>query len=66
MYEKYFTANKEGWNKKTAIHKTSSFYDLEKFTKVRKCKREKTFALAVPFWDGYLKLGKRRGYRNRN
>jgi len=33
MYEKYFTANKEGWNKKTAIHKTSSFYDLEKFTK---------------------------------
>ena len=33
MYEKYFTANKEGWNKKTAIHKTSSFYDLEKFKK---------------------------------
>ena len=32
-YQQYFDANKEGWNKKTAIHKTSSFYDLENFKK---------------------------------
>lgn len=30
-YQKYFDANKEGWNKRTAIHKTSAFYDLEVF-----------------------------------
>jgi len=30
-YQKYFEANKEGWNKRTAVHKTSSFYDLETF-----------------------------------
>jgi 2-polyprenyl-3-methyl-5-hydroxy-6-metoxy-1,4-benzoquinol methylase len=32
-YEKYFEANKEGWNKRTAVHKTSDFYALEDFKK---------------------------------
>ena len=31
--EKYFKSNKELWNQKTAIHKTSDFYDLEGFKK---------------------------------
>ncbi|HZI52514.1 MAG TPA: hypothetical protein VFD56_02370 [Chitinophagaceae bacterium] len=30
-YSKYFEANKELWNKRTAIHKDSSFYNLEGF-----------------------------------
>ncbi len=34
-HQKYFDANKEGWNKRTAIHKTSAFYDLEGFKKGR-------------------------------
>jgi 2-polyprenyl-3-methyl-5-hydroxy-6-metoxy-1,4-benzoquinol methylase len=32
-YQQYFDANKEGWNKRTAIHKTSSFYDVDSFRK---------------------------------
>ena len=32
-YQKYFDANKEGWNKRTAVHKGSAFYDLETFKK---------------------------------
>jgi 2-polyprenyl-3-methyl-5-hydroxy-6-metoxy-1,4-benzoquinol methylase len=32
-YQKYFEANKDGWNKRTAIHKNSAFYDLEAFKK---------------------------------
>lgn len=32
-YQSYFDANKEGWNKRTAIHKDSSFYNLEGFKK---------------------------------
>jgi len=30
-YDKYFSANKELWNKRTAIHKDSSFYNLAGF-----------------------------------
>jgi SAM-dependent methyltransferase len=30
-YDQYFGANKELWNKRTAIHKDSSFYDLAGF-----------------------------------
>jgi len=30
-YNKYFSANKDLWNKRTAIHKDSSFYDLNGF-----------------------------------
>ena len=30
-YKEYFDANKEGWNKRTAVHKASAFYDLEAF-----------------------------------
>jgi 2-polyprenyl-3-methyl-5-hydroxy-6-metoxy-1,4-benzoquinol methylase len=30
-YEPYFEANKELWNKRTAVHKDSSFYDLAGF-----------------------------------
>ncbi len=32
-YQKYFDANKDGWNKRTAVHKTSAFYNLEEFKK---------------------------------
>ncbi|GAB2838627.1 class I SAM-dependent methyltransferase [Ferruginibacter profundus] len=32
-YQQYFEANKEGWNKRTAIHKASAFYDLDAFKK---------------------------------
>lgn len=32
-YSKYFEANKQGWNKRTAVHKTSSFYDVDSFEK---------------------------------
>jgi SAM-dependent methyltransferase len=31
MLRGYFEANREAWNKKTRIHKNSSFYDLEGF-----------------------------------
>ena len=27
----YFDANKDSWNKRTAVHKDSAFYDLEGF-----------------------------------
>ncbi len=30
-YDAYFNANKDGWNKRTAVHKDSSFYNLERF-----------------------------------
>lgn len=33
--EQYFAANKESWNKRTAVHKDSAFYDLESFKKGR-------------------------------
>ncbi|MCK5279535.1 MAG: SAM-dependent methyltransferase, partial [Cyclobacteriaceae bacterium] len=29
----YFQSNKELWNKRTSVHKTSDFYDLEGFKK---------------------------------
>lgn len=32
-HEKYFNANKELWNQRTAIHKDSAFYNLEGFKK---------------------------------
>lgn len=32
-YQTYFDTNKDGWNKRTAIHKNSSFYSLEDFKK---------------------------------
>ncbi|MEI8058523.1 MAG: class I SAM-dependent methyltransferase [Ferruginibacter sp.] len=32
-HQQYFDANKEGWNKRTEIHKMSSFYNLEAFKK---------------------------------
>jgi len=32
-YQQYFDANKDGWNKRTNLHKTSAFYDLESFKK---------------------------------
>ncbi len=31
--ESYFSANRESWNKRTAVHAGSSFYDLESFKK---------------------------------
>ena len=30
-YDSYFQANKEAWNKRTAIHKDSDFYDVASF-----------------------------------
>lgn len=30
-YNRYFEANKEGWNKRTNIHKNSTFYDVSSF-----------------------------------
>ena len=32
-HQLYFAANKASWNKRTAVHKDSSFYDLENFKK---------------------------------
>ena len=32
-YQNLFTANKASWNKRTAVHKDSAFYDLEAFKK---------------------------------
>ncbi|MEI9955828.1 MAG: hypothetical protein WDM90_05845 [Ferruginibacter sp.] len=32
-YQQYFDANKDGWNKRTAVHESSTFYDLETFKK---------------------------------
>jgi SAM-dependent methyltransferase len=34
-YQQYFDANKDGWNKRTAVHKASEFYDLDAFKKGR-------------------------------
>ena len=34
-YQQYFDANKDGWNKRTAVHKASAFYDVETFKKGR-------------------------------
>ena len=33
MYQSYFEENKASWNKRTAVHKDSAFYDLESFKK---------------------------------
>lgn len=33
MYESYFEENKKSWNKRTAVHKDSVFYDLSSFKK---------------------------------
>jgi SAM-dependent methyltransferase len=32
-YQQYFDANKDGWNKRTAVHEASAFYNLEEFKK---------------------------------
>jgi len=32
-YQAYFEANKQSWNKRTAVHKDSAFYDLASFKK---------------------------------
>lgn len=32
-HQQYFDANKEGWNKRTDIHKASAFYNVEAFKK---------------------------------
>jgi 2-polyprenyl-3-methyl-5-hydroxy-6-metoxy-1,4-benzoquinol methylase len=32
-YQQQFDANKDGWNKRTTVHKTSSFYDVDSFKK---------------------------------
>ncbi len=32
-YQSYFEANKKSWNKRTAVHKDSAFYDLDSFKK---------------------------------
>lgn len=34
-HEQYFEANREVWNQRTPVHKTSDFYDLEGFKKGR-------------------------------
>ena len=31
MYQSYFEENKQSWNKRTAVHKDSAFYDLASF-----------------------------------
>lgn len=33
IYQSYFEENKQSWNKRTAIHKDSAFYDLDSFKK---------------------------------
>ncbi len=32
-YTSFFEANKDGWNKRTAVHKSSAFYDVNSFKK---------------------------------
>lgn len=32
-YQKYFESNKDGWNKRTAVHKESAFYNVADFKK---------------------------------
>jgi 2-polyprenyl-3-methyl-5-hydroxy-6-metoxy-1,4-benzoquinol methylase len=33
IYQSYFEENKQSWNKRTAVHKNSAFYDLDSFKK---------------------------------
>lgn len=33
IYQSYFEANKQSWNKRTAVHKDSEFYNVEAFKK---------------------------------
>lgn len=33
IYQSYFEENKRSWNKRTAVHKDSAFYDLDSFKK---------------------------------
>ncbi len=33
IYQSYFEENKQSWNKRTAVHKDSAFYDLDSFKK---------------------------------
>jgi 2-polyprenyl-3-methyl-5-hydroxy-6-metoxy-1,4-benzoquinol methylase len=33
MHQSYFEENKQSWNKRTAVHKDSAFYDLDSFKK---------------------------------
>lgn len=33
QYQSYFEENKQSWNKRTAVHKDSAFYDLDSFKK---------------------------------
>jgi len=33
IYQSYFEENKRSWNKRTAVHKDSAFYDLDAFKK---------------------------------
>ena len=33
IFQSYFEANKQSWNKRTAVHKDSAFYDLDSFKK---------------------------------
>ncbi len=33
MYQSYFDQNRQSWNKRTAVHKDSAFYDLDSFKK---------------------------------
>lgn len=33
IYQSYFEENKKSWNKRTAVHKDSAFYDLDSFKK---------------------------------
>lgn len=33
LYQSYFEENKQSWNKRTAVHKDSAFYDLPSFKK---------------------------------
>ncbi len=35
IYQSYFEENKRSWNKRTAVHKDSAFYDLDAFKKGR-------------------------------
>ena len=77
MEQQYFDVNKEAWNKRTIVHKNSDFYNLASF-KAGKSALNKTelddlgdvtgkepFASSMPFWYGYIKLGKKRRYSNR-
>ena len=33
IFQSYFEANKQSWNKRTAVHRDSAFYDLDSFKK---------------------------------